>query len=98
MWPENWLIVNPRFITGLDEELLSGLVRNHDVVVTLEDGVVSGGFGEKIARFYGDKAVKVYNFGAAKEFTDRVPAEELYRRYELTPEQIVKKILPLDNA
>lgn len=40
-------IVNPRFITGLDEELLSGLVRNHDVVVTLEDGVVSGGFGEK---------------------------------------------------
>lgn len=91
-------IVNPRFITGLDEELLSGLVRNHDVVVTLEDGVVSGGFGEKIARFYGDKAVKVYNFGAAKEFTDRVPAEELYRRYELTPEQIVKKILPLDNA
>lgn len=91
-------IVNPRFITGLDEELLSGLVRNHDVVVTLEDGVVSGGFGEKIARFYGDKAVKVYNFGAAKEFTDRVPAEELYRRYELTPEQIVKKILLLDNA
>jgi len=86
-------IVNPRFMTGLDEELLSGLMRNHDVIVSLEDGVLAGGFGEKIARFYGDKPVKVYSFGAAKEFTDRVPVEELYRRYELTPEQIIRKIL-----
>lgn len=86
-------IINPRFITGLDEALLASLLKDHDTVVTLEDGVIEGGFGEKIARFYGDKPMKVYCFGAAKEFTDRVPAEELYRRYELTPEQIVQKIL-----
>lgn len=86
-------IINPRFITGLDEALLASLLKDHDTVVTLEDGVIEGGFGEKIARFYGDKPMKVYCLGAAKEFTDRVPAEELYRRYELTPEQIVDKIL-----
>ncbi|MCX4349827.1 MAG: 1-deoxy-D-xylulose-5-phosphate synthase [Alphaproteobacteria bacterium] len=86
-------IVNPRFANGLDEELLTALLSCHDVVVTLEDGVLAGGFGEKVAGFYGDKAVKVYNFGAAREFTDRVPVEELYHRYGLTPEQIVQKIL-----
>ncbi len=89
----NATLINPRFITGLDEELLNHLVASHDTVITLEDGVVDGGFGEKIARFYGDKPVKVYNFGAKKEFTDRVPVEELYRRYELTPEQIVARVL-----
>ena len=74
-------IVNPRFANGLDEELLTALLSCHDVVVTLEDGVLAGGFGEKVAGFYGDNAVKVYNFGAAREFTDRVPVEELYHRY-----------------
>lgn len=89
----NATLINPRFITGLDEELLTHLIANHDTVVTLEDGVLDGGFGEKIARFYGDKPVKVYNFGAKKEFTDRVPVKELYRRYELTPEQITARVL-----
>lgn len=89
----NATLINPRFLTGLDEELLNHLIANHDTIITLEDGVVDGGFGEKIARFYGDKPVKVYNFGADKEFTDRVPADELYRRYELTPEQIVARVL-----
>lgn len=86
-------IINPRFMTGLDEKLLGDLMLNHETVVTLEDGVVDGGFGEKISRFYSDKLIKVYNFGAAKEFTDRIPVNELYQRYNLTPEQIVKKVL-----
>lgn len=86
-------IINPRFMTGLDEELLGDLMLNHETVITLEDGVVDGGFGEKISRYYGDKPVNVYNFGAAKEFTDRIPVNELYQRYSLTPEQIVKKVL-----
>ena len=86
-------IVNPRFASGLDVDLLTSLQAKHDTIITLEDGVLDGGFGEKIARFYGDKSVKVYCFGAAKEFTDRVPVEELYRRYLLTPEQIVQKVL-----
>ena len=57
------------------------------------DGEVEGGFGQVVAGFYGDSNLKVYNFGARKEFTDRLAQEELYRRYELTTEQIVAKIL-----
>ena len=86
-------IINPRFTTALDEDMLSSLVENHNIVVTLEDGVLAGGFGEKVAAFYGDKPVKVYNFGAYKEFTDRVPVAELLERYELMPAQIVRKIM-----
>ena len=85
-------LINPRFITGLDENTLNSLVEDHEVVITLEDGLLNGGFGEKIARFYGDKDVKVLNFGATKEFTDSVPVEELYTRYHLTKELIVYDI------
>ena len=45
-------LINPYYITGVDTELLESLKKDHDVVVTLEDGVLDGGFGEKIARFY----------------------------------------------
>lgn len=86
-------LINPRFVSGADTELLKRLKDDHQLAVTLEDGVVAGGFGEKIARFYGADAMKVLNFGADKEFTDRVPLEVLYRRYHLTPEQIVADIL-----
>lgn len=86
-------IINPRFTTGLDEKMLSSLPAEHEIIVTLEDGVLSGGFGEKVSAFYGDKPVKVYNFGADKEFTDRVPVAELLKRNDLTPEQIVRKIM-----
>ena len=85
-------LINPRFITGIDKDMLNGLVENHDVVITLEDGLLDGGFGEKIARFYGDKDMKVLNFGATKEFTDSVPVEELYARFHLTKELIVEDI------
>lgn len=88
-------LVNPRYITGLDEQLLNRLKQDHRIVVTLEDGVLDGGFGEKVARFYGTDDIKVLNRGAAKEFTDRVPLEQLYRRYCLTPEQITADILAL---
>mgnify|MGYP002751849665 FL=1 len=86
-------IINPRFTTGLDKEMLTSLLKDHEIIVTLEDGVVNGGFGEKIASFYGEQAVKVYNFGADKEFTDRVAMSELLERYSLTAAQIVQKIL-----
>lgn len=86
-------IVNPRFYSRLDTELLDNLAASHDVVVTMEDGIIDGGFGEKVAGYLGDKNIRVYNFGAKKEFTDRVPLEELYKRYDLTPEQIAAKIL-----
>lgn len=85
-------LINPRFITGVDKDLLTDLLDNHELVITLEDGVLDGGFGEKISRFYGDKNMKVLNFGATKEFTDRVSLEELYERYHLTEDLIVNDI------
>ena len=70
--------------------MLNSLKSNHDVVITLEDGEVNGGFGEKVASYLGNSDIKVLNYGSHKEFTDRVPLEELYRRYRLTPAQIIE--------
>lgn len=86
-------LINPRYITGVDEKLLNELAENHQVVATLENGELDGGFGEKIASFYGASNVKVLNFGAKKEFTDRVPYAELMKRYHLTAEQITADIM-----
>ena len=86
-------LVNPRYITGIDEKLLNELAKNHQIVATLENGELDGGFGEKIASFYGASNVKVLNFGAKKEFTDRVPYAELMKRYHLTAEQITADIM-----
>lgn len=88
-------VINPRFVSGIDTEMLEDLKANHDIVITLEDGQLDGGFGEKIARFYGNSDVKVLNFGGYKEFTDRVPLEELYQRYHLTKELITEDIAKL---
>lgn len=88
----NATLINPRFMTGVDEELLESLKVNHSVVVTLEDGELDGGFGEKITRFYGNSDIKVLNYGAKKEFSDRVPLDQLYKRYRLTKEQIVEDV------
>lgn len=92
----NSTVINPIYLTGLDSELLETLKTNHKVVITLEDGELNGGFGEKISRYYGNSDMKVLNYGSHKEFTDRVSIEELYQRYHLTPELIandIKKIL-----
>lgn len=70
-------LVNPRNASILDEKTLSGLLENHKLVITLEDGVLDGGFGEKIARFFGDKNILVKNFGLQKKFYDRYNPEEL---------------------
>ncbi|BBF42660.1 1-deoxy-D-xylulose 5-phosphate synthase [Lachnospiraceae bacterium KM106-2] len=85
-------LINPRFITGVDEALLTQLEQDHELVITLEDGILDGGFGEKIARFYSDRPMKTLCFGAKKEFTDKVPLSELYERYHLTEEWIVSDI------
>ena len=85
-------LINPIYTTGLDNELLDDLKSEHQIVITLEDGVLQGGFGEKIASYYGGSEMKVLNFGADKEFTDRIPLEELYQRYHLTLELIVNDI------
>lgn len=85
-------VINPRFASGIDEELLEDLKQNHKVVITLEDGQLDGGFGEKVARYYGNSDMKVLNFGGKKEFTDRVSIEELYAKYHLTKELITEDV------
>lgn len=84
-------LINPIYITGTDDELLESLKSSHKAVITLEDGILDGGFGEKIARFYGDSDMKVANLGLKKEFLDRYDANEVLRQNGLTPEQIADK-------
>lgn len=86
-------LINPRFITGIDDELLEKIKLDHKLVVTLENGVLDGGFGEKITRFYSTSNIKVLNFGAKKEFTDRLSSEEIYIKNHLTKDQIVEDII-----
>ncbi len=87
-------LVNPRYITGLDEEMLKALMLDHDIVITLEDGVMSGGFGEKIASFYGKyKSIIVLNYGLKKEFLDSYNVNEVLKENRLVPELIVEDIL-----
>lgn len=85
-------LINPIFMTGVDCDLLEDLKNDHNIVITLEDGILDGGFGEKIARFYGNSDMKVFNYGGKKEFTDRVPLNELYERYHLKKELIVEDV------
>lgn len=86
-------VINPYYITGIDAELLEELKKDHDVVITLEDGILDGGFGEKIARFYGDSDMKVLNFGLKKEFLDRYDVAEVLKENHLTKEQITEDIM-----
>ena len=83
-------LINPYYITGLDTDCLEQLKKNHRVVLTLEDGVLDGGFGEKIARFYGDSKVRTKCFGLKKEFLDRYEVSEVLRENHLTAEQIAE--------
>lgn len=85
-------LVNPRYLTGIDEKLLGELKKDHDRIITLEDGILDGGFGEKIARYYGADAMKVYTYGLRKEFLDRYDASEVMKNNHLTIPQIMEDI------
>lgn len=85
-------VINPRFASGVDAELLESLKANHQVVVTLENGVTAGGFGQKIATFYGDASMKVLVKGLKKEFYDKVSFEDLCKSNRLNPEQIAEDV------
>ena len=86
-------VINPYYITGIDKEMLESLKADHKTVITLEDGVVEGGFGEKIARFYGDSDVKTLCYGLEKKFYDRYDANEVLKENHLTPEQIAEDVI-----
>ena len=85
-------LINPRYITGLDKKLLEELKKEHELVITLEDGILEGGFGEKIASFYGTTNMKVKNYGIRKSFPDRYIVDELLKENGITVEQIIVDI------
>ena len=86
-------IVNPKYITGLDTQLLDSLEDNHQIVVTLEDGVLEGGYGQMIASYLGNSNLKVQNYGVEKAYHDRYKAAELLEESGITVKNIVKNIL-----
>ena len=85
-------LINPRFASGIDKELLESLSERHQMVITMEDGILSGGFGEKIASFYGSSDMKVKNYGLEKKFYDRYDPNELLKEVGMTPVQIIADI------
>lgn len=88
-------LINPRFASGVDEQLLTDLQQNHQLVITLEDGILEGGFGQKVATFYSDKDMKVKTYGLKKEFYDRYNPQELLKQLGMTTEQILLDVKSL---
>lgn len=88
-------VINPVYFTGIDTGMLESLKADHDVVITIEDGILDGGFGEKITRFYGNSNMKVLNFGLKKEFLDRYDVQEVLTDNHLTKDQMVADITEL---
>ena len=86
-------LINPRFLSGLDEELLKSLEADHSVVATIENGSLEGGFGQRVASFLGSSPLKVLNFGLQKKFVDRYDVSALEKAYGLLPNQISDRIL-----
>lgn len=86
-------LINLKFLTGLDKELLNSLEENHKLVVTIEDGIVEGGYGQTVASFLGNIGLKVQNYGINKKFYDRYKVEELMEENGLTIDNIVKNIV-----
>ena len=91
----NPTLINAHYLSNVDKNLLQDLTLKHQIIITIEDGVLDGGFGEKVARFYGDKEMYVLCYGADKAFTNRVPLSELLQSYRLTPEQMIDDVMKL---
>ena len=90
-------LVNPRFITGIDEATLGSLEKDHDMVVTLEDGIIRGGFGSRISQFYSAKCMKVKNFGFSMNLPNRFQPIELMKHNGLTPERIADDVISVQG-
>lgn len=90
-------LINPRFITGIDKETLDWVADNHKIVVTIEDGIISGGFGSKITQYYSTKDIKIYNFGFSMDIPRIYDPIEIMQKNLLSDSQIVDKILSGQN-
>ena len=85
--------INPRFITGADGDTLENLVADHNIVITIEDGIVSGGFGSRISQYYSAKPMKVLNYGFSMNIPNRYDPKKLMADNRLTPELIVEDVM-----
>lgn len=88
----NITVINPRFLTGLDEELLNLLKENHKLIITLEDGELMGGYGQNIASFYGTSDIRVKNYGISKKFHTDFKPEELLKDNGMSVQNITHEI------
>ena len=86
-------LINPRYITGIDTDMTESLKADHSIVVTLEDGALDGGFGEKISRYFGNSSMKVLCYGTKKEFVDRYNLADFLAENRLRDDLIVDDIL-----
>ena len=85
-------LINPRFASGIDEKLLDELKENHNLIITLEDGILDGGFGQKVASYLGTSNIHVKNYGLKKKFYDRYNPEELLKEEKMDLNSIVDYI------
>jgi len=88
----NPTLINPRFASGIDKELLNSLLKNHKLVITLEDGIIEGGFGNKIANYYSDKNIIVKSYGLDKKFYDRYDPKELLKELKMDTDSILNYV------
>ena len=86
-------VIKPLLISKLDTDLLDRLQKNHSLIITLEDGVIDGGVGQKIAAYYGRRNIKVMNYGIQKGFYDRYDPDELLRDNHMGIDQILQDIM-----
>lgn len=91
----NPTVINPRYLSGIDDAMLSSLSEDHRAVLTVEDALLDGGMGQKIAAFYGDRPMLVRNLGLPKEFVDNYDARQLAEKCHLTPEGIASQALEM---
>ncbi|MBQ1433318.1 MAG: 1-deoxy-D-xylulose-5-phosphate synthase [Ruminococcus sp.] len=77
-------VINPHFVSGLDEKLLESLKADHSLIVTIEDGELMGGYGQNVAAFYGDSEMKVHCHGISKAFHTEFKPEELLAEHGIS--------------
>ncbi|MDY6054082.1 MAG: transketolase C-terminal domain-containing protein [Anaerovibrio sp.] len=82
--------MNPCYLTGLDKALLESLKKDHSLVITLEDGQVEGGYGQMVASYYGDSAMKVKNFGISKAFHTEFTTDGILADHGMTVDSLVE--------
>lgn len=89
----NATLINPRYLNEVDAEALDALKDSHELVVTLEDGCKDGGFGERIAAYYGTSGMKVLVGGVKKDLYDRFNLQQLLSDNRLLDDQIVEDVM-----